>query len=94
MPAAVARAGIDFAGGQIAAPGLVPTVTVNMAPVALIGNPVTSHGEGIHAAAVLAAGSPNVFVGSAFLPLCGFGNGHRASCGHPIVSGSTNVFVN
>lgn len=94
MPKPVARAGVDFAGGQIQAPGLVPNVTVNRVPVALVGNPVSPHGQGIHAASLLAVGSPNVFVGAARLPLCGFGGSHRASCGHPVASGSPNVFVN
>jgi uncharacterized Zn-binding protein involved in type VI secretion len=94
MPKAVARAGVDFAGGQILAPGLSPTVTVNGAPIALVGNPVSGHGEGVHAAAVLAVGSKNVFVGATFAQVCGFGGEHVASCGHPVVSGSTNVFVN
>lgn len=96
MPKAVSRAGVDYAGGMIAGPGLYPKVTVNGAPVAVIGTPVLPHGEGTHAAAKLEVGSRNVFVGPALLPLCGFGDKepHIASCGHPITTGSRNTFVN
>lgn len=91
MPRPVARI-LDLAGGPILGPGLVPNVTVNMLPIALLGNPVTPHGLGIHAASTLAVGSPNTFVGPALLPVCAIGD--VATCGHPIVTGSPTVYVN
>lgn len=85
MPGA-ARAGLDTAGGTIAAGS--PDVLINGAPAARVGDPVVGHGLPPHAAPVMAAGSGTVLVNG--IPLCRAGD--PATCGHP-ASGSGDVIV-
>ena len=97
MPKLVARVGAstDQAGpGGVLLGPLYPNVTVGGLPIAVVGTPVTPHGKGPHAATpTMATGSPTVWVGAAKTPVCG--TGHVATCGHPLVVGSTaKVFVN
>ena len=85
----VARCGVDSAGGLIAAPSTPRTVLVNGAPIALVGDPVTSHGTDTHAAAVLAVSKPRtVVVGG--IPVVTTGD--LATCGHPVVA-TSNVVI-
>ena len=84
----VGRVGLDIAGGPLLTP-LVPTVTVNGAPIAVVGTPITPHGKFPHTGATMAQGSPNVYAGGK--PVCG--STDLATCGHPLVS-TSNVFVN
>lgn len=88
MPKNVGRVTVDIAGGPLMTP-LVPTVTVQGKPIAVVGTPITPHGRAPHAAATMVQGSPNVFAGGK--PVCG--STDLASCGHPLVS-TSNVFVN
>lgn len=88
MPKNVGRVGVDVAGGLLMTP-LVPTVTVQGMPIAVVGTPITPHGKFPHSGATMAQGSPNVFAGGK--PVCGTMD--IATCGHPLIS-SSNVFVN
>lgn len=88
MPKSVGRVGRDKAGGLLATP-LVPTVTVDGFPIAVVGTPITPHGRAPHSAPTMAKGSPNVFAGG--LPVCGTTD--VATCGHPLIS-TSRVTVN
>lgn len=83
--AGVARAGVDSAGGLIVG-ALVPSVTVNGSPIAVVGAAIAGHGDAPHSGPVMAAGSGTVTAGG--IPICRAGD--AASCGHA-ASGSGNV---
>lgn len=83
----IARVGVDSAGGIILGGGQ-STLYVNGALAAVVGDSVTPHGPGAHAAAVMVEGSPTLFAeGKA---VCRAGD--AASCGHT-ASGSGNSFA-
>ena len=86
MPGAVARQG-DIAGGTITS--TLPTVTVGGLPIARVGDVIAPHGEGVHSASVIAAGSGTVLAGG--IPVARLGD--LASCGHPIASGDVTVIA-
>lgn len=71
----ITRVGIDTAGGVIQGPG-APLVTINGAPVSLVGDSVTGHGSGSHASAVMVQGSAIFTVNGIPVVLAGM----RASC--------------
>ena len=81
----VSRVGVDSAGGTIIG-NLVPSVTVNGAPIAVMGAAVAGHGLPPHASPVMVGHSGTVTAGG--IPICRAGD--AASCGHP-ASGSSNV---
>ena len=85
MPA-IARVGVDSAGGIILGGGQT-TVTANGSRVAVQGDRVAPHGDGPHANATLQEASSSVFAGA--LRVCRVGD--AASCGHVITGGSPNV---
>jgi uncharacterized Zn-binding protein involved in type VI secretion len=87
MARGVLRVGIDVAGGLIVG-NLRPSVTVNSAPVAVLGASVASHGLGAHASATMTASST---VTAGGLPICRFGD--PATCGHLGSPGSPNVSI-
>lgn len=97
LPAA--RIGVDF----VAASGVMglgsPSVFINSIPSVLLGSPITSHEPcccGIicacqeHCAAAIVSGSPTVFVNN----LPAIHTTSLASCGHMVMTGSSNVFFN
>jgi len=88
MPS-VARVGDVDSGGGVVAAG-VDSVTVNGAPIAVVGDPITPHwsGDNIHIA-VVAVGSSTVTAGG--LPVNYVGA--PDSCGHIRVTGSPDVTV-
>lgn len=73
----VARKTADFAGGM-QLDGGQDFVRIDGLLVILLGDPVQPHGDGQHAAPVMAQGSPFVRIGA--VPVCR--QGHLASCGH------------
>ena len=83
----IARIG-DVVGGQILSGR--KSVRANDIPVACINDAIVPHGFGIHSAAVLVSGSPNVFAEN--IPVSRIGD--SASCGHNVATGQQNVFVN
>jgi uncharacterized Zn-binding protein involved in type VI secretion len=52
MPKNIGRIG-DFVGAGTLTGPLAPNVLINGQPIALVGTPVSSHGTGLHAAAVM-----------------------------------------
>lgn len=82
------RTGIDSAGGLLAAAGQQTAVTIDGATWAIVGQAVTSHGTGAHAAATMAAGSTFVTIGG----VAACAAGHAATCGHT-ASGSGPVTI-
>lgn len=88
MPKSVGRVGKDKAGGLLTGP-LVPTVTVDGLPIAVVGTPIAGHGKFPHSSATMKTGSPNVYAGG--LPVCGAKD--VASCGDPLIS-TSRVIVN
>lgn len=87
MARGVLRVGIDVAGGLIIG-NLRPSVTINGAPVVVVGAAVASHGLGVHSGAVM-TGSSTVSVGG--LAVCRFGD--PATCGHIGTPGSADVSI-
>jgi len=73
----IARVGIDSAGGVITG-GMQGLVTINGAPVSVVGDDVAGHGTGSHAGPKMAQGSSLFTING--IPVCLAG--HRASCGH------------
>jgi uncharacterized Zn-binding protein involved in type VI secretion len=73
--AGVACAGVDSAGGVINGGGQ-SFVTVNGAPMAVVGDGVAGHGSGSHASAVLVQGSSILTINGVPVVLAGM----RASC--------------
>ena len=88
MPA-VARVGVDSAGGVITGPG-ESTVLVNGSPVSLIGDAVASHGTSPHDSATIVSGSSTVRAGGVGVVRVG----DSASCGDTVSGGSGNVNAN
>jgi uncharacterized Zn-binding protein involved in type VI secretion len=87
MSAPIGRVG-DFVGAPIIST-IIPTVTAEALPVAVIGSPITPHNsEPVHIA-VVATGSSTVTVGGIGVSKVG-GVG---SCGHPQTTGSPTVTV-
>lgn len=78
---------IDIAGGLLIA--TQSTVKANGNNIIRNGDPVTGHGSGVHAAAIMIAVSNNVFIGG--VAVCKVGN--VATCVHPALPGSSNVNV-
>jgi uncharacterized Zn-binding protein involved in type VI secretion len=91
MPAA-ARVGVDTAPAPIIGPG-VPSVTVNGSPIAVEADDVTPHGsDPPHSSSpklVPGAGSQTVSAGGKNV----FRQGDPVTCGHSVVTGSSNVIV-
>lgn len=86
MPA-IARVGIDNAGGGlILGPG-APTVRVNGAAAATLGDLIAPHGAGPHAVAVIIGASLTVIGNSKRIARAG----DLCSCGHTIAGGSPNT---
>ena len=84
----VARVGIDSAGGLILGGGQF-TTKCNGSLVAVIGDVITPHGLGPHAAATMIEGSSTVKINGK--GVCR--KGDAASCGHTIGTGSLNTKV-
>ena len=87
MPA-IARVGVDSAGGIILGGG-ASTVYCNGSLVAVLGDSVARHGNGAHAASTLVTASPTVFADG--ISVCR--EGDSASCGDTISSGSSNTLA-
>lgn len=85
MPA-VARHG-DPCGGTIIATAI--HTNVNGLAIARLGDSITPHGTGAHAAATLIEASSTVFAEG--IRVCRVGD--AASCGHTISAGSPNTFA-
>lgn len=85
MPA-VARVGVDSAGGLITGAG-EPTVQVNGSTISVLGDSVASHGLPPHASATITSASSTVFAGGVGVVRVG----DSASCGHTVTGGSSNV---
>lgn len=85
MPGAL-RSGISTAGGVIAGSGV--NVLVNGVPAVTAGDPVAPHAPGIHLAAKMVSTSRVLVNGK---PMCKAGD--LATCGHPSILGSTNVYI-
>jgi uncharacterized Zn-binding protein involved in type VI secretion len=83
----IARIG-DIVGGQIITGR--SSVLANNIPVSGIGDPIIPHGGGSHGSALLVSGSPNVFAEN--IPVSRIGD--AGTCGHIVVTGQNNVFVN
>lgn len=84
----VARVGVDTAGGGlITGPG-IPTVTVNGSPISVFGDSVASHGPYAHAAAWISTVGSMVTVNGLHV----VASGDLATCGDPVIAGST-VYV-
>lgn len=88
MPA-VARVGVDSAGGVITGPG-ESSVLVNGSPISLIGDSVASHGDSPHSSATIVSGSSTVKAGGVGVVRVG----DSASCGHTVSGGSSDVNAN
>lgn len=82
----IARQGVDIAGGLIIQGST--NVMINGSPAVRIGDAITGHGTGAHAAPVMALGSFTVFVNG--IAVCRAGD--LASCGHT-ASGSSDVIA-
>jgi uncharacterized Zn-binding protein involved in type VI secretion len=65
-----------------------PTVFVNNLPVVVVGDVVAPHHR--HKQQVMVTGSPNVFAHS--IPTCR--EGDVATCKHPLIVNSPDVFIN
>jgi hypothetical protein len=89
MARGVARDMCDFAGGIIIGV-LAPTVFTNKLTTSVVGCIVEGHAPYPHVNVVVATGSPDVFAHN--IPVARVGD--VASCGHPIVKASLNVFAN
>lgn len=89
MPKGIGRVTEDIAGGPIIG-ALAPSVIVNGKPVAVVGAAVAGHGKPPHAAPVMVQGSSNIFAEGK--RVCATGD--TASCGHPLVNGSSNILIN
>ncbi len=87
MPPAV-RMGVDAAGGPLLAPPQT-TVFVGGSLWAVLGNPVTGHAPGPHAAPTMVMSSTSVYVGG--ILACRAGD--TASCGCPAAPGMPTVLV-
>lgn len=88
--AGVARVGIDIidSGPPVVIAGtLQATVVIAGAPVAIVGDAITSHGSSPHDASVISSGAGNVVI--AGTPIAR--NGDSTTCGHTINSGAGNV---
>lgn len=83
-----AKVGVSLAGGIIIGPGAT-TVLVEGTPLSTVGDDVTSHGVGAHAAALTASGSTTVLAEAE--PACR--QGDLATCGHAITNGATTVLI-
>jgi uncharacterized Zn-binding protein involved in type VI secretion len=80
----------DMAIGTVIG-SLAPTVFINGTPVAVVGDPIAPHPKGgKHKRAVMATGSPNVFAHN--ISTCR--DGDIATCTHPIIADSPDVFIN
>lgn len=88
MPRGVGRVGVDAAGGTVVGI-MAPTVIVNGKPIVCVGAAVAGHGLPPHSSPVMATGS--VTVTAEGIPICGLGD--AASCGHTLMPGSSDVFV-
>jgi uncharacterized Zn-binding protein involved in type VI secretion len=86
MPKNVGRIGDLVGAGALIGP-LAPNVLINGQPIALVGTPVSSHGTGVHAAAVM-TGASTVLVNG--IPVVGTGD--VATCGDVLIA-TSNVFV-
>jgi len=95
MPAT--RIGVDFVGLTGVTTLGSPDVFINSIPATLFGSPVTPHepcccGPGCgcqeHCASVIVSGSSTVFINN--IPSVYLGS--LASCGHPVTTGSPDVF--
>lgn len=86
MPA-IARDG-DPCGGLIIATAVA--TKVNSKRIARLGDAITSHGVGPHAAATLVTASSTFFAEG--IRVCRVGD--SASCGHTITAGSPDSFAN
>jgi uncharacterized Zn-binding protein involved in type VI secretion len=79
----------DTAGGVILGPG-APTVYADNKVVSVITDRVAPHGPGLHGGPVLVSnGSPSVRAENKIVAK----KGSLASCNHPVIPGSSTVFV-
>jgi uncharacterized Zn-binding protein involved in type VI secretion len=89
MPAIARVRSIDTAGGVILGPG-APTVYSDFKVVSVITDRVAPHGPGEHGSPILISnGSPSVRAEFKIVAK----KGTLASCGHPVIPGSSTVFV-
>lgn len=85
-----ARVGVDLvATGVITGPG-TPTVLVNNVPASVVGDTVAPHGAPPHSNPVIVSGAATVRFENRPPAITGRS---VASCGHPVSTGSPNVFV-
>ena len=78
----------DACGGSIIGSGY--TVFVNGKPAALVGDPITPHGDSPHTTSRLVSRSGSVYFQGKSVAR----SGDVASCGHSISTSSTNVNAN
>lgn len=84
----VSLTNFDAAGGTIRPSGqIILSVSGNL--VAVIGDPVDSHGKDEHRSPVMAQGSTKFTVSN--IPICLMG--HVATCGHGATGGNPKFFV-
>ncbi len=86
MPA-MARVGVDTAGGGVILGPGASSVKVNGSTAAALGDLIASHGTGSHAAAVITGASTTVKGDSKRLAR----QGDSCSCGHTISTGSSDT---
>jgi uncharacterized Zn-binding protein involved in type VI secretion len=89
MAAIALTAGISTAGGGALFASPNTHVTIGGYPIAVVGTKVASHGTGPHAAATCTQGSSTVTIGGLGIVR----EGDMASCGHPVVGGSSDVSI-
>jgi len=85
-----ARVGADLVStGVITGPG-TPTVIVNNLPASVVGDTVAPHGKPPHSNPVIISGAATVRFENRPPAITARS---VASCGHPVTTGSVNVFV-
>jgi uncharacterized Zn-binding protein involved in type VI secretion len=77
----------DVAGGAVTS--TTDRMTVEGKPVLRLGDPVARHGDGAHAAAVMASASSRLIVSG--IGVCRLGD--LASCGHALAASATRAFT-
>lgn len=83
------RLSSDIAGGMIIGQQITNVYINGLIPAAL-GDPVERHGSGRHKRAVMVSASGNVIANNCMVAR----QGDSASCGHSLVSGSPDTFIN
>lgn len=90
MGTPTARVTTDVVGrGLILGPG-APSVLVNGKPISTVGDKVAPHGKPPHTSPTIITGSNSVFAEGK--PVARQYSS-KATCGHPVVTGSSNVIT-